>query len=224
MASARIALCGALTLLAAVSAVPAQAHDGPVTTSGTIELTPVTSRPGADVRLRVSGCAGARATATSEAFVADAKLAKDPAGMVAETTVRETATAGTYPVRVHCDGRDTTAAGELTVVTDGRELPDPRPAGHPGDGPGRARTERDRGDRGENGDRGDRGEYGDQDGRDPLDPHSSPVAPVPAGAGGTAPAATAEAPDTPGLVLAGTTAAIAGALIWYRRRTNAAQR
>ncbi|MEU7136809.1 hypothetical protein [Streptomyces sp. NPDC046261] len=216
MASVRFALCGALTAAAAVFAAPAHAHDGPVTMSGTIELTPVTSRPGAEVQLRVSGCASQRATATSEAFVADAKLAKDSAGMFAEATVRETVSAGTYPVRVHCDGYDATAVGKLTVVTDGSDLGDPsgsRTADHAG-GPDHpdARTDR------------DRGEHGDQDGRDHPYPHSSPVAPVPAGAGGTAPAGTAEAPDTPGLVLAGTTAAIAGALIWYRRRTNAAQR
>ncbi|MFI9238325.1 hypothetical protein [Streptomyces sp. NPDC053079] len=219
MASVRFALCGALTAAAAVCAVPAHAHDGPVTMSGTIELTPVTSRPGAEVQLRVSGCASQRATATSEAFVADAKLAKDSAGMFAEATVRETVPAGTYPVRVHCDGYDATAVGKLTVVTDGSDISDRSDAR--GDHMGGSdhsdgRTDHDRRDH-------DRGERGDQDGRDPY-AHSSPIAPVPAGAGGTAPGATAEAPDTPGLVLAGTTAAIAGALIWYRRRTNATQR
>ncbi len=152
--------------------------------------------------------------------------------------------AGTYPVRVTCAGTDATAEGRLTVVKNPRDLPDPRFDSAPRDaGPGYDAAGRDgRPDAGEGTDRrghdesadrtgrgsefGDRDayeeEYGDFAGREPGRPHASPVAPVPAGGGGSAPAA--EPPDTAGLVLAGTTAAIAGGLIWYRRRTNATQR
>ncbi|MEV5240496.1 hypothetical protein AB0K89_15560 [Streptomyces cinnamoneus] len=222
MATVRFALCGALTAALAVCAAPARAHDGPVTMSGTIELTSVTSRPGAEVQLRISGCASERATASSEAFVHDARLTRDSAGMFAEATVRQTASAGTYPVRVRCDGYDAAAVGKLTVVTDGSDLSDPRSSSDRDGGYDRPDRDRgDHGDRGERDERGERGDHGDHGGREPHGLYSSPVAPVPAGAGGTA--ATAEAPDTPGLVLAGTTAAIAGGLIWYRRRTNARQ-
>ncbi|MBB4892216.1 hypothetical protein FHS39_001227 [Streptomyces olivoverticillatus] len=193
MDSVRFALCAAVAAVA-VCAGPAHASDGPATMSGTIELTPVTSRPGAEVQLRVSGCRSERATATSEAFVSDARLAKDSAGLFAEATIRKTVGAGTYPVVVNCDGYNATALGRLTVVTDGRELPETQPATDVRDA------------------RPARGEHRQA---------ATPVAPVPAGGGGTAHAAAAEAPGTPGLVLAGTTAAIAGGLIWYRRRTNA---
>ncbi|GAA3061696.1 hypothetical protein GCM10020000_51170 [Streptomyces olivoverticillatus] len=127
MDSVRFALCAAVAAVA-VCAGPAHASDGPATMSGTIELTPVTSRPGAEVQLRVSGCRSERATATSEAFVSDARLAKDSAGLFAEATIRKTVGAGTYPVVVNCDGYNATALGRLTVVTDGRELPETQPA------------------------------------------------------------------------------------------------
>ncbi|MEU1781706.1 hypothetical protein ABZ545_19765 [Streptomyces abikoensis] len=211
MDAVRSALCGALTAAALVAgAGAADANDGPVTMSGTMELTPVTSRPGAEVQLRVSGCAGDRGTATSEAFVSDAKLAKDSAGLFAEATVREAVRPGTYPVRVSCDGSEHTAEGRLTVVTDGSdarrgEYPD---ADHPAAGS-----------------LADHDDHAALTGRDHRLGHSSPVAPVPAGGGGsTTHAAAVEPPDTAGLVLAGTTAAIAGALIWHRRRTTAARR
>ncbi|GHF36606.1 hypothetical protein GCM10010218_17670 [Streptomyces mashuensis] len=178
--------------LAVGGAAPALAVDGPAT-SRSVEVAPLTSKPGAEIRLKVSGCSGDRATAASEAFVSDAKLTRDAAGQArlsADATVRETVTPGTYPVKVDCDGFNV-AAGQLTVVDDDRDLSGYHAA-----------------------DRPDRTEH----------PDASPVAPVPAGGGGTAEAASPEAPDTAGLVLAGTTAAIAGGLIWYRRRTNATQR
>lgn len=211
MDAVRSALCGAVIAAALVAgAGPAHANDGPVTMSGTMELTPVTTRPGAEVQLRVSGCAGERGTATSEAFVSDAKLAKDSAGLFAEATIREAVRPGTYPVRVSCDGTEATAEGRLTVVTDGSDaLRDDHPdADHPAAGS-----------------LADRGDHGPLTGRDRRLGHHSPVAPVPAGGGGsTSRAAAVEPPDTAGLVLAGTTAAIAGALIWHRRRTAAARR
>ncbi|MFI1180579.1 hypothetical protein ACH4UT_13605 [Streptomyces sp. NPDC020799] len=126
MDPARSALCGALAALA-VCAAPAYARSGPVTAPGAVTLTPVTGTPGARVQLRVAGCPADKATAASEAFVTDARLAKDAAGLFAETTVRSTAAPGTYAVRVRCDGGAGTAEGRLTVTAHG----DARPAEHP---------------------------------------------------------------------------------------------
>ncbi|GAA0330506.1 hypothetical protein [Streptomyces blastmyceticus] len=111
----RSALCGAAAAVAVCTA-PAYAHEGPATMSGTVSLTPVTSTPGSRVQLRVAGCADDKATATSEAFVSDARLAKDSAGLFAETTVRSTTAPGTYTVKVRCDGHGGTAEGRLTIV------------------------------------------------------------------------------------------------------------
>ncbi|KNB49590.1 hypothetical protein AC230_29525 [Streptomyces caatingaensis] len=186
--------------MVAVGTAPAHAlDDPPATRTGTVELVPVTSRPGADVQVRVSGCAGDRATAVSEAFVTDARLARDTTGHFAEATVRSTTSAGTYPVRVSCDGREDVAEGVLTVVPDA--VPDGRD--------GHAALGR---------------EHENAQDHEHEREHGVPVAPVPAGGGGTAPAAAAGTPGTPGLVLGGAGVLIAGGLIWYRRRTDAARR
>ncbi|GGX69211.1 hypothetical protein [Streptomyces hiroshimensis] len=210
MDSVRLALCGALAAVA-VCAPAAHANDEPATMSGTIELTPVSSHPGGQVQLRVAGCGGNRATAASEAFVTDAKLAKDSAGLFAEATVRGAVDPGVYPVRVNCDGYDAVAEGKLTVVPHGKPLPPSR--GHdqvalppqaqvPQPSPQRAVPERP--------------SVHPQEQQKPPE-QQAPVAPVPAGGGGTA---AENAPGTPGLVLAGITALIASGLIWHRRRTE----
>ncbi|MGW1075658.1 hypothetical protein [Streptomyces sp. NPDC002537] len=111
----RSALCAALAALA-VGTAPAYATDGPVTMSGTVGLTPVTSTPGGHVRLRVAGCATDKGLAASPAFVSDARMAKDAAGLFTEATVRPATPPGSYPVRVECDGRRT--EGRLTIVTE----------------------------------------------------------------------------------------------------------
>ncbi|QLE72192.1 hypothetical protein FGW37_11820 [Streptomyces rectiverticillatus] len=213
MDSVRLALCGALAAVA-VCAPAAHANDEPATMSGTIELTPVSSHPGGQVQLRVAGCAGNRATAASEAFVTDAKLAKDSAGLFAEATVRSTVDPGVYPVRVHCDGYDAVAEGKLTVVPHGKPLPPsgghdqvvlPSQAPAPQPSPQRAVPERP-------------SVHPQEQHKPPEEP--APVAPVPAGGGGTA---VESAPGTPGLVLAGITALIATGLIWHRRRTESSR-
>ncbi|MFI1971741.1 hypothetical protein BLA24_19895 [Streptomyces cinnamoneus] len=235
MASVRFALCGAVAAVAAAAApVHAHAHDGPATGARAIELAPVAGRPGGEVKLHVSGCAGDRATAVSKAFVSDARLARDPAGLYAEATVRDTVPAGSYPVRVDCDGHSATAHGRLTVVDKAslddraRDLPGPGPAedDEPPDGRGYDDASHDEsGPGGAYREEPGPGAYDERSDRAPQHhPHGSPFAPVPAGGGGTRPAAAPEAPDTAGLVLAGVTAAIAGALIWHRRRTGSAQR
>ncbi|MGK5640559.1 hypothetical protein ACSNOK_19925 [Streptomyces sp. URMC 126] len=201
MVSVRSALCGALAAVA-VGTAPAHALDDPVTTrTGTVEIVPVTAKPGSDVRIRVSGCAGERATAVSEAFVTEAKLTRDATGHLADATVRSTTTAGTYPVRVSCDGRDGHAEGQLTVIPDAGAAS--LPEAHDGRGPA----------------------AGGPDGFAAQDhDHGVPVAPVPAGGGGTAPVAASGTPGTPGLVVGGVGVLIAGGLIWYRRRTEAGRR
>ncbi|MGK5728635.1 hypothetical protein [Streptomyces sp. URMC 124] len=214
MDSVRLALCGAFAAVA-VCAPAAHAYDEPATMSGTIELTPVSSHPGGQVQLRVAGCEGDRATAASEAFVTDAKLAKDSAGLFAEATVRSAVNPGVYPVRVNCDGYDAVAEGKLTVVPHGKPLPSSRDhdqlplssqardqARAPQPSPERAVPERP-------------SVHPQQQAKPPEQP--APVAPVPAGGGGTA---AEGAPGTPGLVLAGITALIATGLIWHRRRTE----
>ncbi|MFD0383852.1 hypothetical protein ACFQ2B_20540 [Streptomyces stramineus] len=198
MDSVRRALCGALASVA-LCAAPAFADDNPATMSGTIELTPVTSHPGAQVQLRVAGCANNRATATSEAFVADATLAKDSAGLFAEATVRKTVAPGTYRVQVRCDGYDSVAKGRLTILSEDEPLPendaDEEFAAAVGE------SDADESDSGESttGVNGD-SEYGDRAGHradTSPDTPGEPVAPVPAGGGGTATTA-AEPPAPPG--------------------------
>ncbi|MFI0741680.1 hypothetical protein ACH4PU_26940 [Streptomyces sp. NPDC021100] len=211
MVSVRSALCGALAAVA-VGAAPAHALDDPVTTrTTTVDIVPLTAKPGADVRVRVSGCTGERATAVSEAFVTDAKLTRDTTGHLADATVRSTTAAGTYPVRISCDGRDGVAEGQLIVLPEAgaASLVDGHD-GHDGRGPA----------------------AGGHDGHDgfvaqeraPEHDHGVPVAPVPAGGGGTAPVAASGTPSTPGLVVGGVGVLIAGGLIWYRRRTEAGRR
>ncbi|CAM5533671.1 hypothetical protein [Streptomyces abikoensis] len=206
----RLALCGALAAVA-VCAPAAHAGDEPATMSGTIELTPVSSHPGGQVQLRVAGCSGDRATAASEAFVADARLARDSAGLFAAAAVRSSVDPGVYPVRVACDGEDAVAEGKLTVVPHGKPLPPAREHDHVALPSPTPRDDRERA----------------MDSRPAVHPQPQrasheppePVAPVPAGGGGTA---AENAPGTPGLVLAGITALIATGLIWHRRRTEAA--
>ncbi|MEV4501263.1 hypothetical protein [Streptomyces klenkii] len=218
MDSVRLALCGALAAVA-VCAPPAHADDEPATMSGTIELTPVSSHPGGQVQLRVAGCSGDRATAASEAFVSDARLARDSAGLFAAAAVRSSVDPGVYPVRVTCDGEDAVAEGKLTVVPHGKPLPVTHAheqVALPSQSPQQDRKQQDR----------ERA----MDSRPAVHPQPpqqapheppAPVAPVPAGGGGTA---AENAPGTPGLVLAGITALVATGLIWHRRRTEAAQR
>ncbi|WKU45004.1 hypothetical protein Q3V23_13505 [Streptomyces sp. VNUA116] len=212
MDSVRLALCGALAAVA-VCAPLAHANDEPATMSGTIELTPVSAHPGGQVQLRVAGCAGDRATAASEAFVADARLTRDSAGLFAAAAVRSSVDPGVYPVRVACDGEDAVAEGKLTVVPHGKPLPSTHAddaAPPPSPSPQRDRERA----------MDSRPAVHPQPPRAPHEP-PAPVAPVPAGGGGTA---AENAPGTPGLVLAGVTALIATGLIWHRRRTEAAAR
>ncbi|MEV5505273.1 hypothetical protein [Streptomyces orinoci] len=218
MLSVRSALCGALTLLA-FGAVPAHALDEPYIRVGAVDFYPVASRPGSEVKIRVSGCMGERATAVSEALVARAPLARDAIGHVADATVRSDVRPGSYPVRIDCDGHDGVARGELTVVEhDGRDRHHHEPDSYPAP-PGREDA---REDGREDGGREDSREDDFSEGEHERHEGRMPVAPEPAGGGGAARMAPDDAPGMPGLIVGGTGVLIAGGLIWHRRRGNAA--
>ncbi|MFG2458331.1 hypothetical protein ACGFWE_14855 [Streptomyces sp. NPDC048523] len=109
MRSLRLTLCTA-TLALAAFAPPAQAADG-----GSVSVTPSIPAAGADLTLRVTGCAGRTATAASAAFVADARLTGTGGRLAGETRVRSSAEPGPYDVRITC--ADLEVKGRITVAT-----------------------------------------------------------------------------------------------------------
>lgn len=111
MGSLRLTLCAAVLAVAALTPV-AQAADG-----GTVSVTPSTPAPGADLTLRVTGCAGKTATAASDAFVADARLTGADGSLTGETRVRSSIEPGSYAVKISC--ADSAVKGEITVVAQG---------------------------------------------------------------------------------------------------------
>lgn len=122
MGSWRLALCARLTLcagavLAAAFAPAAYASDGGVT------VVPASPAPGGDIQLRALGCAGTTGTAVSAAFVADARLTGRGGVLVGDTRVRSSVTAGTYEVKVSCDGRQDRVRGTVTVAAPGGRTP-----------------------------------------------------------------------------------------------------
>ncbi|MFJ9146902.1 hypothetical protein ACIRP7_02250 [Streptomyces sp. NPDC102270] len=108
MRSLRLTLCTA-TLALAAFVPPAQAADG-----GSVSVTPSTPAAGADLTLRVTGCAGRTATAASAAFVADARLTGAGGSLAGETRVRSSAEPGPYDVRITC--ADLEVKGRITVA------------------------------------------------------------------------------------------------------------
>ncbi|WP_020121127.1 hypothetical protein [Streptomyces canus] len=111
MGSLRLTLCTAVLAVAAFApaAQAAQAADG-----GGVSVTPSTPAPGADLTLRVTGCAGRTATASSAAFVADARLTGADGSLTGETRVRSSAQPGPYDVRITC--ADLEVKGRITVA------------------------------------------------------------------------------------------------------------
>ncbi|MHB9861487.1 hypothetical protein [Streptomyces sp. YIM S03343] len=101
----RSALCGAgfasLTA-AAVTLTPEAAVAAPAAEAPGVFVTPVSPAPGSDIVLAVSGCAERTATATSDAFVTDARLAGADGTLVGESRVRSSARPGKYTVQVVC--------------------------------------------------------------------------------------------------------------------------
>ncbi|KUO20305.1 hypothetical protein [Streptomyces dysideae] len=98
MGSLRITFCTAVLALTALTPA-AHAADG-----AGFSVTPSSPAPapGTDVALRVGGCPGRTGTAVSAAFVADVRLTAADGGLVGESRVRSTLTAGSYDVRVTC--------------------------------------------------------------------------------------------------------------------------
>ncbi|MFK4104496.1 hypothetical protein ACI2L1_31355 [Streptomyces sp. NPDC019531] len=116
MGSLRLTLCTAALAVAALTPV-AQAADG-----GTVSVTPSTPAPGADLTLRVTGCAGKTATAASAAFVADARLTGADGSLAGETRVRSSIEPGSYDVKIIC--ADFKVKGKITVVAAKGEGPE----------------------------------------------------------------------------------------------------
>ncbi|MFL5992959.1 MAG: hypothetical protein ACJ736_01310 [Streptomyces sp.] len=108
MGSVRLTLCTAVLAVAAF-APAARAADG-----GSVSVTPSSPAAGADLTLRVTGCAGRTATAASAAFVADARLTGADGSLAGETRVRSSTAPGSYDVEITC--ADLQVKGRITVV------------------------------------------------------------------------------------------------------------
>ncbi|MEV7733520.1 hypothetical protein AB0O75_15790 [Streptomyces sp. NPDC088921] len=108
MGSVRLTLCTAVLTVAAL-APAAQAAGG-----GSVSVTPSSPAAGADLTLRVTGCAGKTATAASAAFVADARLTGADGSLAGETRVRSSIEPGPYDVEITC--ADLQVKGRITVV------------------------------------------------------------------------------------------------------------
>ncbi|KQW12948.1 hypothetical protein [Streptomyces sp. Root369] len=108
MGSLRLTLCTAVLAVAAF-APAARAADG-----GSVSVTPSSPAAGADLTLRVTGCAGRTATAASAAFVADARLTGADGSLTGETRVRSSIEPGPYDVQITC--ADFQVKGRITVV------------------------------------------------------------------------------------------------------------
>ncbi|MFG3506316.1 hypothetical protein ACGF5F_12480 [Streptomyces sp. NPDC047821] len=90
-------------------------HDRKVTAL----VVPATTKPGGDVDIQVHGCHGKHGSVRSRAFVADAELSgREGKGgpLHGDTTVKSHLDSGTYPLTVHCDGRDHHDAGTVHVT------------------------------------------------------------------------------------------------------------
>ncbi|MET8566597.1 hypothetical protein [Streptomyces sp. NPDC004783] len=123
MGSLKVTLCAAAALAAAAAPFAPAAHaaDG-----GGVSVTPSTPVPGADVTLRVPGCAEKTAVAVSAAFETDVRLslAEKDGVLVGSSRVRTSVEAGVYAVQVTC-GRN---AREGTITVHERPGPADRPS------------------------------------------------------------------------------------------------
>ncbi|MEV8538715.1 hypothetical protein [Streptomyces sp. NPDC051572] len=121
MGSLKVTLCaGAAVVLAALTPT-AYAADG-----GGVTVTPASPAPGADVALKISGCAGTTGSAASAAFVADAKLVGAAGTLAGETRVRTSLEPGSYDVKITCGS--VTVKGAIKVVADGSQSPSAPPS------------------------------------------------------------------------------------------------
>jgi hypothetical protein len=115
MGSLRITLCAGAVVAAALT--PA-AYAAPMAYAGDagVSVTPSTPAPGGDISLRATGCKGRTGTATSPAFVSDARLTGKDGALAGETRVLSSLTPGTYDIKVTCDGFDDKVKGTFTVA------------------------------------------------------------------------------------------------------------
>ncbi|MFE6332667.1 hypothetical protein ACFVP3_08465 [Streptomyces sp. NPDC057806] len=107
MGIVKVTLCAASAVLAAALTPAAHAADG-----GGISVNPASPVPGAEVALRMTGCAERTASAFSAAFVTDVKLAVTGSEgiLVGESRIRSSLRVGSYDVTVTCgDARHTVA-------------------------------------------------------------------------------------------------------------------
>lgn len=122
MGSLKVTLCAGAAVVLATLTPTAYAADG-----GDVSVTPASPAPGADVALRISGCAGTTGSAASAAFVADAKLVGAAGTLAGETRVRSSLEPGSYDVKITCGS--VTVKGAIKVVADASQSPSapPRP-------------------------------------------------------------------------------------------------
>jgi hypothetical protein len=111
MGSLKVTLCAGVAVVLAALTPTAYAADG-----GGVSVTPASPAPGADVALRISGCASTTGTAASAAFVADARLVGAAGTLAGETRVRTSLEPGSYDVKITCGS--VTVKGAITVVAD----------------------------------------------------------------------------------------------------------
>ncbi|MEU6864080.1 hypothetical protein ABZ924_12515 [Streptomyces sp. NPDC046876] len=105
----------ALAALAAVSAPPTALAAEEV--RGSVSVDPHQGEPGAQVKLRVRGCDGRWAAATSAVFVADANLSSGRDGdrtLGGDAMISSRAQPGWHDIRVSCDGEE--VRGSVEVV------------------------------------------------------------------------------------------------------------
>lgn len=120
MGSLKVTLCAGVAVVLAALTPTAYAADG-----GGVTVTPASPAPGADVALKISGCAGTTGSAASAAFVADAKLVGAAGTLAGETRVRTSLEPGSYDVKITCGS--VTVKGAIKVVADGSQSPSAPP-------------------------------------------------------------------------------------------------
>ncbi|MFI1506711.1 hypothetical protein [Streptomyces sp. NPDC020597] len=120
MSSLKVTLCSGVAaavaaLVPAVLVPVAYAPSAHATgAGGSVSVTPAKPAPGAEITLKVTGCAGRTATATSDAFVSDVRLSGSGGSLVGDTRVRSSVAVGAYDVRITCV--DFTVKGRISVV------------------------------------------------------------------------------------------------------------
>jgi hypothetical protein len=158
MGSLRLTLCAGAAVATALAPMAYAAEQQGVW------LTPASPAPGTDIRLAVRGCPGVTGTATSDAFVADARLVGEDGLLTGDTRVRTALAPGSYSITVGCDDQEVKGVISVAGPTASAPSAQPSPSGSASAIP-----------------------------TVPPSAPSSPVAPVHAGGGGTARGSSADA-------------------------------